>query len=319
MMSGAFALPRRSIAVVLASALVSLLRWLILVVIALLLAPHVLAHAEQPRGHAATAYVLRQSDVLVQQASRWLRLHVPTRIAGRDRTDWILMMGLSVLAIGAGSMRDGIVRRATARQLRQQLTYLAEAKRRFDARGREVAFLSIDGVGSTGMTERKDSAESQHDFSEYRTLVEAVFGANDILKSAWTPNGVMGCFPDTERAIAAGKAVILRLGDFQDGKQTHEAFAVRCGVSADYVEFDEAMPLEAMSDRAIDLARYIRKCAEPNTVAVAHKVSGPLPHPAGFMPAGGGYQVACWKSRAGRSKIICTYNEECHYFVKLST
>lgn len=47
MMSGVFTLPRRSIAIVLLSALVSLLRWLILVVIALLLTPYVLAHVEQ--------------------------------------------------------------------------------------------------------------------------------------------------------------------------------------------------------------------------------------------------------------------------------
>lgn len=46
-MSGVFMLPRRSIAIVLLSALVSLLRWLILVVIALLLTPYVLAHVEQ--------------------------------------------------------------------------------------------------------------------------------------------------------------------------------------------------------------------------------------------------------------------------------
>ena len=46
-MSGGFTLPRRSIAIVLLSALVSLLRWLILVVIALLLTPYVLACVEQ--------------------------------------------------------------------------------------------------------------------------------------------------------------------------------------------------------------------------------------------------------------------------------
>jgi class 3 adenylate cyclase len=116
MMSGVFALPRRSITIVLLSALVSLLRWLILVVIALLLAPHVLAHVEQPR---------------------------------------------------------------------------------------EVAFLSIDVVGSTAMKEREESAAVQYDFSEYRKLVEALFAAHGILKSAWTPDGVMGCFPDKASLLEA--------------------------------------------------------------------------------------------------------------------
>lgn len=336
-MSGVFALPRRSIPIVFLSALVSLLRWLILAVIAVLLAPYALAHVEQPRGYAATAYVLRQSEVLVQRTGDWLRGHVPTKIAGRDRTDWILVAGLSVLAVGAGSVRDGIVSRATARQLRQQigrwkksmqlgentravaaldegfkdlenarsvdrselLQAFAEAKRRLDALGREVAFLSIDVVGSTAMKEREESAAIQYDFAEYRKLVEAVFAAHGILKSAWTPDGVMGCFPDTDQAIAAGKAVILALEDFnRDVKLMREDFAVRCGVNAGYVHFDEATPLEAMSDRVIDIAGHMQKYAEPNTVAVAHKVIEPLRNPAGFVPTDrvvDGYQVASWR------------------------
>ncbi|GEP54686.1 hypothetical protein RSO01_18520 [Reyranella soli] len=335
----------------------SLLRWLILVAIALLLAPHVLALVERPRDHAATAYVLRQSDALVQRAGGWLRGHVPTRIAGRDRTDWIMVAGLSVVAIGAGSLRDGIVSRVTARQLRHELgrwrksmqlgedtraaaaldegfkdlenarsvdrsellRAFAEAKRRLDALGREVAFLSIDVVGSTAMKEREESAAIQYDFAEYRKLVEAVFAAHGILKSAWTPDGVMGCFADTDQAIAAGKAVILALGDFnRDVKLMRADFAVRCGVNAGYVHFDEATPLEAMSDRVIDIAGHMQKYAEPNTVAVAHKVIAPLRNPAGFTPTDrvvDGYRVASWRP-AQWDRVIRTHDAWFHDRVK---
>lgn len=118
-MSAVLALPRRSITVAFQSAFVSLLRWLILVVIALLSAPYVLAPAERAREHATTAHVLRQSGALMRQAGGWLGGHVPTWIAGKDRTGWILMAKLSMVAIGADSSRDGIVNRVTARQLHQ--------------------------------------------------------------------------------------------------------------------------------------------------------------------------------------------------------
>ena len=50
----------------------------------------------------------------------------------------------------------------------------------------------------------------------------------------------------------------------------------RCGVNAGYVHFDEATPMEAMSDRVIDIAGHMQKYAEPNTVAVARKLSAIL-------------------------------------------
>lgn len=73
---------------------------------------------------------------------------------------------------------------------------------------------------------------------------------------------------------------------------------VRCGVNAGYVHFDDATPLEAMSERVIDIAGHMQKIAEPNTVAVARKVIEPLRNPAGFAPTDrvvDGYQVASWR------------------------
>lgn len=335
-MSGTFTLPRRSFPIIVMSGLVSLLRWLILIAIVLLLAPHALAYFDKPHGYAATDYALRQRDQLLRFVGPKLREQIPTQIAGKDRTDWILVAGLAVVAIGAASMRNRITSRATARQMRRQLQRwkesmqldegtqaaatldkgfksfenaksvdrsellraFAEAKKKLDAFGREVAFLSIDVVGSTAMKEREENAAIQYDFAEYRKLVEGVFDTHGILKTAWTPDGVMACFPTIDQAVRAGKDVILALGAFnQNVKLMRENFAVRCGVNAGYVHFDESTPLAAMSDRVIDIAGHMQKYAEPNSVAVARKVIEPLRNPEGFEPTDkvvDGYEVAHW-------------------------
>ncbi len=335
-MSGTFTLPRRSFPIIVMSGLVSLLRWLILIAIVLLLAPHALAYFDKPHGYAATDYALRQRDQLLRFVGPKLREQIPTQIAGKDRTDWILVAGLAVVAIGAASMRNRITSRATARQMRRQLQRwkesmqldegtqaaatldkgfksfenaksvdrsellraFAEAKKKLDAFGREVAFLSIDVVGSTAMKEREENAAIQYDFAEYRKMVEGVFDIHGILKTAWTPDGVMACFPTIDQAVRAGKDVILALGAFnQNVKLMRENFAVRCGVNAGYVHFDESTPLAAMSDRVIDIAGHMQKYAEPNSVAVARKVIEPLRNPEGFEPTDkvvDGYEVAHW-------------------------
>ncbi|ODT18409.1 MAG: hypothetical protein ABS35_23750, partial [Kaistia sp. SCN 65-12] len=249
-MSGTFTLPRRSFPIIVMSGLVSLLRWLILIVIVLLLAPHALAYFDKPHGYAVTDYVLRQRDQLLQLVGPKLREQIPTKIAGKDRTDWILVAGLAVVAVGVGSMRNRITSRATAQQMRRQLQRwkesmqlgegtqaavaldngfksfenaksvdrnellraFAEAKKKLDAFGREVAFLSIDVVGSTAMKEREENAAIQYDFAEYRKMVEAIFDTHGVLKAAWTPDGVMACFSTIDQAIRAGKNVILAAG-----------------------------------------------------------------------------------------------------------
>lgn len=312
------------------------MRWLILIAIVLLLAPHALAYFDKPHGYALTDYALRQRDQILQVVGPKLRAQIPTRIAGKDRTDWILVAGLTVVAVGAGSMRNRIASRATARQMRRQLQRwkesmqldegtqaavtldkgfknfenaksvdrnellraFAEAKKKLDAFGREVAFLSIDVVGSTAMKEREENAAIQYDFAEYRKMVETVFDAHGILKTAWTPDGVMACSPTIDQAVLSGKDVILALETFnRNVKLMREDFSVRCGVNAGYVHFDESTPLAAMSDRVIDIAGHMQKYAEPNSVAVARKVIEPLRNPEGFEATDkvvDGYEVAHW-------------------------
>jgi class 3 adenylate cyclase len=332
-----FVPPRRRVTIVAFSGLVSLLRWAILAVVLLLLAPYALAYVENPRSYPATNLVLGYHERLVKLAVPRLQQYMPTTIAGRDRADWILIGGLVIVAIGIGSVRDRIVNRATARQASRHiqrwkesmqlgadsqaalaldarfkdlktakgvgraelLRAFAEAKKNLDALGREVAFLSIDVVGSTAMKEREERAAVEYDFTQYRKLVEAVFLEQGVLKSTWTPDGVMACFQDIEHAVHAGKDVILRLEDFNKSvKLIRQNFQVRCGVNAGYVHFDEATPLEEMSDRVIDIAGHMQKHAEPNSVAVARKVIEPMRNTDGFEPTANvvdGYEVSRWK------------------------
>lgn len=336
MSAAGFQPPPRSAFVSLISALVSAFRWLILVLILILLAPYALAQFDNASRYAATEYAIKARDQVVSAFSSRVGPYIPTRIAGRDRSDWILIGGLVICAVVAGSLRRRVQRQSARRQMRKQaeqwkkqlriqdnsavgreletqlkgleaggnmnreelLKVFAGVKKKLDAYGREVAFLSIDVVGSTEMKRNEDPAAAQYDFQEYRKLVEAVFKAHGVLKSAWTPDGVMACFSHVDDAVASGQDVIRSLQHFNTNvKVMQTPFMVRCGVNAGFVHFDNSTPMEAMSDRVIDIAGHMQKYAEPNTVAVARNLVEPLRNVGGFQATGktvDGYQVAQW-------------------------
>jgi class 3 adenylate cyclase len=337
----AWQLPRRSLPLKVFSGTLTGLRQLIMLVILLLfVAPLALNYFENPRKYAATSYLFDGRDYIMRNVGPEVRKYVPTRISGADRTDWVIVVGLLVVAMVAGSIRrraeTSALRRGmrknvenwkrriglaenseVARELeskisglqnsgnlnRQELLKLfAETKRKLDSMGREVAFLSVDVVGSTAMKQSEDSASVQYDFDEYRKLVENVLKARGALKSAWTPDGVMVCFSTLDEAIQAGKDIIRSLVSFnRDIKLMKQDFTVRCGVNAGYVHFDDAAPLETISDRVIDIAGHMQKYAEPNTVAVARKIVEPLRQSDGFSPTDkvvDGYEVSAWRFTA---------------------
>ena len=252
MSAAGFQPPARSTSVSLFSALVSAFRWAILIVILILLAPYALAQFDNARRYAATEYAISARDAVVNAFSSRIGQYIPTKIAGRDRTDWILIGGLVVCAVVAGSIRRRVLRQSARRQMRRQaeqwkkqlriadnsavgreletklrglesggnmnreelLKVFAGVKKKLDEFGREVAFLSIDVVGSTEMKRNEDPAAAQYDFQEYRKLVEAVFRSHGVLKSAWTPDGVMACFSHVDDAVASGQDVIRSLDHF---------------------------------------------------------------------------------------------------------
>jgi len=329
----------RSIGVVIFSSIMSALRWGILVAILLLLSPYLLDYFDNARTNAGAKYIYSARDEILRVAGPQIRSYVPVRISGKDRTDWILAAGLIIAAGILGSIRSRVETSSRRRHMRKQvrawkrdmhidenstvskdlerkiaiastgkgvdrhelLKIFAETKKKLDSLGREVAFLSIDVAGSTAMKEREDPVSVQYDFNEYRKLVENVFRARGVLKSAWTPDGVMACFSNVDEAVSAAKDVIKGLEHFNKNvKLMSQDFTVRCGVNAGLVHFDDATPMEAMSDRVIDIAGHMQKYAKPGSVAVARKVIEPLVNRSGFESTEkvvDGYEVAQWVAR----------------------
>lgn len=167
--------------------------------------------------------------------------------------------------------------------------------------GRDLAFLSIDVVDSTGMKQDEEKASAEHDFMEYKRLVDSKLTSNGAMKSAWTPDGVMSCFPTIDTAVRAAREVIQGLDAFNKNVKTmRQDFRVRCGINHGFVYFDESVPMEEMTDRVIDIAGHMQKYAPPNTICVAKPSVEPMQEREGFAPAGkvvDGYEVYVWEKK----------------------
>jgi class 3 adenylate cyclase len=176
---------------------------------------------------------------------------------------------------------------------------MIEAKKKLSGMERQLAFLSIDVASSTAMKIGEEKVTIEHDFAEYKKLVEAELVGQGALKSAWTPDGVMICFSRADAAVATAKNVLTLLEDFNRRIKGMKAdFTVRCGVNAGVVGFDDFTPLEEVSDRAIDIAGHMQKYANPGEIFLAKHVFEVLEDKSGFTPAGkevDGYEVYSWK------------------------
>lgn len=308
-----------------------------LALIVVLLAPKLFLLFDNPKSAAVAAVLFDGRDFILKKAVPVLHHYLPTNIAGADRSDWVLIGLAILLTIVSGSLAQQAQTALNRRLLRKSaqawrrkenvkpgskldlelestlraaesgkavnrqdlLKVFAETKKKLDAFGREVAFLAVDVVGSAAMKAGEDPASVQYDFEEYRKLVERIFRARGVLKSAWTPDGVMACFAHVEDACQAGKDVIKSLKMFnREIKLSKADFAVRCGVNAGLVYFDDATPLETISDRVIDVAGHMQKHAEPNTVLVARKVIEPLRQLEEFTHTTqviDGYEASVWR------------------------
>ena len=178
------------------------------------------------------------------------------------------------------------------------LKLFAETKKKLDEIGKDLAFLSIDVVDSTGMKRGEEKASIEYTFMEYKKLVEERMAANSALKASWTPDGVMICFPTLDAAVRAAREVITGLEAFNEhAKVIKEDIRVRCGINSGYVYFDESIPLEEMSDRVIDTAGHLQKQASPNTICVAKPSVEPMTEIEDFVPASkfvDGHEVYIW-------------------------
>lgn len=179
------------------------------------------------------------------------------------------------------------------------LRLFAETKKKLDSMVRNLAFLSIDVVGSTAMKDGESASSVQLTFDEYKNFVVSKLGANGAMKSAWTPDGVMACFPTADNAVKAAKDIVKGLSTFNRERKSIKAdFKVRCGVSAGTVHYDEATPMEEMSDNVIDVAGHMQKYAVPNGVFIPKNAYDKLRSTReGFLPANKvveGQEVFVW-------------------------
>lgn len=271
-----------------------------------------------------------------QKMTKTIRTFFPVKIEGHDVTGWMILVGslalgiwfnglsyrfrkqanyiqykksmeeikkkhVSEFAIQSSSIGEKLdnLKTASKKDREQIIREFAETKRKLDEMGRDLAFLAIDIADSTGMKVDEEKVVVQHDFMQYRNFVSQILADHKCLKSTWTPDGVMTCFPAVDGAVQAATAIIDGLEAFnRDVKQMRRDFSVRCGVNAGFVIFDESMPQEMISDRAIDIAGHMQKHAEPNTVNIAKQAIEPLTERMGFSPSGkvvDGYEVYAWQ------------------------
>ena len=262
---------------------------------------------------------------------------IPTKIAGKDMSRWFIIVGMFLLSgvlsrlsdrtkdkseynkfkLNVDQWKDKMhlsdnavvltplnqkleeIRNAKKKDREQLIKEFIETKKKLDEMGRDLAFLAIDIVDSTGMKQNEEQAMVEHDFKEYKRFVERCLTAHGCLKSTWTPDGVMSCFNSVDAAVRAAREIITGLDDFNRNVKTMQReFVIRCGVNSGFVYFDESIPLEEISDRVIDIAGHMQKNAQPNSVSVAKPAIEPLNDRIGFEPSGrvvDGYEVYEWK------------------------
>lgn len=261
---------------------------------------------------------------------------IPTKIAGADRTRWIFIIAAVLLGVWADNKKvrfsykltklkvkrdyDALKNRmhlsddaAVLAPIKEQLESIqsggrsnrndllrlfAETKKKLDSAGKDLSFLSVDVVDSTGMKQGEEKAIIEHDFKEYKKFVMDKLTVNGAVKSAWTPDGVMICFPSVDAAVRTARDIITGLAAFNKHvKSMKEDFKVRCGINAGYVYFDDSMTMEEMSDRVIDIAGHMQKQAGPDTICIAKPAIEPMYENDGFVPASkvvDGYEVYVW-------------------------
>lgn len=152
-----------------------------------------------------------------------------------------------------------------------------QLKDQIDKLSRNMTFLSVDVVDSTGMKVNEDKMLVQYDFSQYKKLLQSIFDEYKCIKSAWTPDGVMVAFESPQTAISAAKELFVKLDNFnKHEKKIKRDFILRCGINAGIVYYDSTLPLEEMTDQVIDIAGHMQKHADPDSIAIPKPSAEPI-------------------------------------------
>jgi class 3 adenylate cyclase len=226
---------------------------------------------------AAKSSLQRSFGKLVKSAARFSRQTSLTSIESK----------LKGLKPGDKKSREELVR------------LMVDARRELDAMTRDVAFFALDVAGSTNMKLGEDQAIVEHDFKEFKKLVDGAIARDAPLKSAWTPDGAMICFDSLEHAVRAAQAVLRQLPDFNAKiRMMRNPFRVRCGINAGRVQYDATARMEEMSDNVIDVAGHMQKYADPDTIYVATDLIRGSKSKRDFMSADtavDGFAVSVWR------------------------
>lgn len=163
---------------------------------------------------------------------------------------------------------------------------------------KRCAFLSIDVAGSTSMKESEEDLHVSITFRAYMNMLEEIFHEHNAWKEAWTPDGVMVCFPHLDMAVAAAQTVLHRLRTFNRTENLLKTrISVRCGVNEGRIPIFEDTKLEKLAHQVIDLTGHMQKYANPNTLWLSDEVWKQLKQKSGFMPTDqnvDGYKVFQW-------------------------
>lgn len=277
----------------------AVLRYLVVAVLLLLIVGEGLSRFKDIKRAPPLYAVVQAQQALLNPARAVVKATLPTNLSGHD-VSFYLLLGLIyasvvVLSIGegrlkmlradlqakwfapeqlSGDMADALASLALKHGGRVDrktvLELYAQAKKTLEQQRRELAFLSIDIVDSTGMKSGEVSEMAERDFIQYKKFVDKILQEHGALKSTWTPDGVMTCFETAEQAVESGKQVVLGLKHFNAKvKSIKRDFAVRVGVNAGAVSYDEATPMEEMTDRVIDIAGHMQKHGSTNAVCAA--------------------------------------------------
>lgn len=166
---------------------------------------------------------------------------------------------------------------------KKMLKQFASLKSKLDEMGKQLAFLAIDVVDSTGMKQDEDRHIVSFAFERYNELVNESLREYGVLKYSMTPDGIMSCFRTVDDAVNAASCLLKKLEKFnQEEKLIKRDFQIRCGINAGFVYLDDETPLEQVSDRVIDIAGHMQKYAKPNSINIAASAIEPLKNSKGF-------------------------------------
>jgi hypothetical protein len=257
--------------------------------------------------NAQSYQIVQKATVVEKSIASYVKNIVPTKFAGKEITHWIVIaaaLGVSILlkqskeyikdkmvkiqfqrkyealkqeahlpegSSSLNQLKENIEKmKAGSKDNREELLKLfAETKKQLDTMQKNVAFLSIDLVDAPLLKAGEEKLNVEHDFSQYKNMVNRKFTENGVLKFAWTPDGVMGCFPTADDAVKTVKGLLMDLEKFnKQVKLMKKDFKIRCGVNAGSVYYDETLPMEEMSDNVIDIAGHMQKKSPENNVSL---------------------------------------------------